>query len=277
MILRIKNWEKFQHYKNRRPPWIKLHFGILSSKDWVCGTDQERVLAIACMLLASQSDDADGRFEADPEYFKRVAYLRGAIDFNPLIKRGFLEVLADASERLQMISNATPEVEERRGEKEIEEESAQKSRDPRHQEFSGHAYKTFEEKHCQPPTWGAKEFSALKVLLNKKTGLDYLEFARRWSNFLFSTEEFTQSQGDSLGYFCNNFDRFLEGPVERRGTNGPATKAEQRTENSKRAIVHGFGFSDVAPDVRPSLPSGDSGTLGASVPRNSRGIHGGTG
>ncbi len=29
MNYRIKNWDKFQHFKNRRPPWIKLHREIL--------------------------------------------------------------------------------------------------------------------------------------------------------------------------------------------------------------------------------------------------------
>jgi hypothetical protein len=27
--LRVRNWEKFQHYKNRRPPWIKFHVELL--------------------------------------------------------------------------------------------------------------------------------------------------------------------------------------------------------------------------------------------------------
>ena len=26
---RVKNWSKFQHYKNRNPPWIRLHVEIL--------------------------------------------------------------------------------------------------------------------------------------------------------------------------------------------------------------------------------------------------------
>jgi len=28
-MLRVKNWGKFQHYKDRNPPWIKLHRGLL--------------------------------------------------------------------------------------------------------------------------------------------------------------------------------------------------------------------------------------------------------
>ena len=100
MIVRIKNWKRFQHYKDRRPPWIKLHFQLLTSKDWACASNSERVLAVACMLIASQSDNQNGAFEADPEYFRRVAFIRGEVDFKPLINRGFLEVLADDSNLL---------------------------------------------------------------------------------------------------------------------------------------------------------------------------------
>jgi hypothetical protein len=112
MIVKIRNWEKFQHYKDRCPPWIKLHYTMLSSKDWVMMTDSERVLAIACMLIASQSELGSGRFEADPEYIKRVAYLHKTPDLQPLINQGFLEVIDNgASTCKQMQAKATTETE----------------------------------------------------------------------------------------------------------------------------------------------------------------------
>lgn len=110
--LRIKNWSRYQHYKDRNPPWIKLHFTTLSSRDWVMLNDTERVLAIACMLLASQSDMENGEFIADPDYFQRVAYLSTKPDFNPLIKSGFLEVVkADDSGCKRTLAKATTETE----------------------------------------------------------------------------------------------------------------------------------------------------------------------
>jgi hypothetical protein len=119
--LRIKNWKTFQHYDHRCPPWIKLHFKILSSRDWVSASDSERVLAIACMLVASQDEAKDGSFDADPEYIQRVAYLHTAPDFNPLINRGFLETLADASACKQKIPNGVTEKSRDREEEETEE------------------------------------------------------------------------------------------------------------------------------------------------------------
>jgi hypothetical protein len=112
---RIKNWDKFQHYKDRSPPWIKLHRDLLSSETWVCLDDAGRVLAIASMMLAAATDN---KIPDNPRYIRRVAYLDYDPDFAPLVECGFLEIidengvaLADAS---TMLADARPE--ERRGE-----------------------------------------------------------------------------------------------------------------------------------------------------------------
>jgi len=97
---RVRNWSKFQHYTGRNPPWIKLHYEILTSSDWVALDDSARVLAVACMLIASRNK---GEVPNDPGYMCRVAYLKRC-DFKPLIANGFLipasgckQMLADAS------------------------------------------------------------------------------------------------------------------------------------------------------------------------------------
>jgi len=109
MAYRVKNWMNFQHYKDRNPPWIKLHFSLLASEDWVTLDDASRVLAIACMLIASRNG---GVVPSNPAYLKRVAYLNKTPNFKPLIDCGFLEddsaMLADASKAL---AQARPETE----------------------------------------------------------------------------------------------------------------------------------------------------------------------
>jgi len=104
---RIVNWSRFQHYTKRNPPWIKLHYEILSSADWVALSDTSRVLAIACMLIASRNE---GFIPSNKEYIKRVAYLNKTPDFGPLLKCGFIkpcgDVQADAS---MMQADATSE------------------------------------------------------------------------------------------------------------------------------------------------------------------------
>jgi len=120
-MFKIKNWAEFQHYKDRNPAWIKLHMSLLSSADWVALDDKSRVLAIACMLIASKTKD--GSFENKPDYIQRVAYLNSKPDFKPLLACGFLvstceELQADAS-TLQAVARPEKrreETEERKGE-----------------------------------------------------------------------------------------------------------------------------------------------------------------
>lgn len=105
-FFRIRNWEKYQHYKHRNPPWIKIHFELLSSQDWVNANESTRNLMIVCILIASRND---GNLAADEHYLKRVSHMRKLPNFKPLIESGFLEILqADAS---TLRTNATPEAE----------------------------------------------------------------------------------------------------------------------------------------------------------------------
>lgn len=104
--LQVKNWEKFQHYKDRNPPWIKLHFEILASEDWVMLADASKLLMITCMMIASRNN---GTIPNDPNYIKRVAYLDKLPNLTPLIECGFLiNPLADA---ITLQADARPETE----------------------------------------------------------------------------------------------------------------------------------------------------------------------
>lgn len=97
MKYRIKNWSEYQHYKDRNPPWVKLHVLLLSSRDWVMWTDASRTLAIVCMVLAAQTG---GEIDGSPDglaYLKRAGYLNSKPTLNPLIDSGFLVQVGDAS------------------------------------------------------------------------------------------------------------------------------------------------------------------------------------
>ena len=124
---RIKNWESFQHYKNRNPPWIKLHFAILSSEDWVMLADASRLLAVVCMLVASRNEGLIDTSDKGKRYIRRLAYLDDEPDFKPLIQCGFLidasNSLADAS---AMQADARPEERQRRDRGETEKEQKRK-------------------------------------------------------------------------------------------------------------------------------------------------------
>jgi hypothetical protein len=130
---RIKNWTQFQHYKDRSPEWIKLHFAILASEDWTMLADASKLLAIVCMLVASRHG---GMVPNKPAYLKRVAYLDSEPDLAPLISCGFLEIpQADASEPEQMLTNAC--LDKRRGEKKREDKKDRGADAPAEMAFVG--------------------------------------------------------------------------------------------------------------------------------------------
>jgi len=97
----IKKWEEFQHYRSRRPPWIKLYRDMLTSDTWVMGSDSDRVLAIAMLILASITENM---IPADPTYIQRVGCLHKPPNFDHLLSTGFIELI-DASKLLACSEN----------------------------------------------------------------------------------------------------------------------------------------------------------------------------
>jgi hypothetical protein len=55
-MIRIKNWHKFQHFKDRRPPWIKLYKDLLDDPEWheLPGDDAKSLIML--WLVASEND-----------------------------------------------------------------------------------------------------------------------------------------------------------------------------------------------------------------------------
>lgn len=56
MVIRIKGWEKFQHFKDRKPPWVKLYRDLLDDLEWY-ELDPKAAKALVMMwLIASEND-----------------------------------------------------------------------------------------------------------------------------------------------------------------------------------------------------------------------------
>ena len=54
--MKIKNWSQFQHFKDRRPPWIKLYRDILDDIEWHNLDAQASKVLVMCWLIASEND-----------------------------------------------------------------------------------------------------------------------------------------------------------------------------------------------------------------------------
>ena len=52
----IKNWNKFQHFKDRRPPWIKLYREILDDLEWHELEPKAAKVLVMLWLIASETD-----------------------------------------------------------------------------------------------------------------------------------------------------------------------------------------------------------------------------
>lgn len=54
--MRVKNWSKFQHFKDRKPPWVKLYRDILDDMQWHKLDGQSAKVLTMLWLIASEDD-----------------------------------------------------------------------------------------------------------------------------------------------------------------------------------------------------------------------------
>jgi hypothetical protein len=122
MNLKPKNWDKFQHYKDRCPPWIKLHRDLLNDRAFMGLPLASKALAPLLWLLASESKD--GCFQADSaelEFRLRIASKDIDAGLKPLIDKGFFVIASGVL--AECLQDAIPE---RETETEGETEKRQK-------------------------------------------------------------------------------------------------------------------------------------------------------
>jgi hypothetical protein len=55
-VITIPNWENFQHYKRRRPPWIKLYTELADKREWRNLSDGAARLLVELWIIASHDD-----------------------------------------------------------------------------------------------------------------------------------------------------------------------------------------------------------------------------
>jgi hypothetical protein len=56
MSVKIKNWARFQHFKDRKPPWIKLYRDLLDDIIWHELDAEAAKFLVMLWLIASESD-----------------------------------------------------------------------------------------------------------------------------------------------------------------------------------------------------------------------------
>ena len=102
----VKNFEKFQHYKDRAPPWIKLYNELLDDYEFGLLPDATKMHLVAIWLLASRSEN---KIPFDPAWVSRRINATEKVNLNLLVERGF--VLLDQELHTTEQDASTPQAE----------------------------------------------------------------------------------------------------------------------------------------------------------------------
>lgn len=87
----IVNWDRFQHYRDRRPAWIKLYLDLMHKDEYLRLSLADRGLLHDLWKLAGEI--GDGKIRADCTLIARQLNVR-RVSLEPLIQAGFILVRA---------------------------------------------------------------------------------------------------------------------------------------------------------------------------------------
>ena len=106
MKLRPKNWDTFQHYKDRRPPWIKLHHALVDDPAFHALKGEDAKYLMLIWLIASE--DLEGYLPSNHDLAWRLRIAEKQL--TQLLARLQAWIVYDASKPLSPPEQpATPE------------------------------------------------------------------------------------------------------------------------------------------------------------------------
>lgn len=103
-FFRVRNWEKFQHYSKRNPPWIRLHQSIMRSPEYQQLSDTCRSHLIGLFLLASQHDN---KIPINQGWLKHELCTKQSIDLKTLAASGWIQYITDDASTDASTENAS--------------------------------------------------------------------------------------------------------------------------------------------------------------------------
>lgn len=90
--IHIRNWEEYQHYKNRDPVWIKLYHRLLDDYEYGCLQDASKLLLFSLYMLAARTGN---KIPADLDWIKSKAMIKGKVNLEELEATGFISYSGD--------------------------------------------------------------------------------------------------------------------------------------------------------------------------------------
>lgn len=229
--LRVKNWQEFQHYKDRTPPWIKLYNHLLDDFEFSCLPDASKAHLLSIWLLASRTDN---RIPNNSKWISNKINATDDVDIELLLSTGFIEKIPSENNELQTLEqtasntlqpseqNACLEREERE-----RREKAKKEKEQRIKDAFDKFWSAYHNKKSKPATEkafkaaikreGIKDLDAfVKMLIDDcKAKLSAGEFGfdrlhgstylnnNRWEDDITLTESQNKPEGPVQYGYCN--------------------------------------------------------------------------
>lgn len=201
----VVGWEKFQHYKDRDPPWIKLYRDLFTCESWVLGTDISRLVQVASLLLAARYHNATpfqwtlvrkvANLDCTEKQFNEAV--------NHLVSTKFLEIQQLPSEvkpaaqsASNVLATCTSETEERREEAEGDKSARVRARP---------AKRCPEEFQIDEDlrTWAAENFPDVDVTRETAAFRDHeyrnakTDWRAAWRTWIRNSASFAKSNGSA--------------------------------------------------------------------------------
>ena len=175
--IQVKNWENFQHYKDRTPPWIKLYNHLLDDFEFSCLPDASKAHLLSIWLLASRTEN---KIPHNPKWISNKISATEDVNLDILIEFGFLEKISSKNNELQIpeqdasIPLQTPEQDAclEREERERREKEERKKKEQRIEDSFNVFWDSYHKKSAK-----SQALKAFKSAINREGVKEIEEFS----------------------------------------------------------------------------------------------------
>ncbi len=102
-VLSVKDWGRFQCYKDRSPTWIKFHLAVLDDYEFSRLPDAAKAHLLLIWLLAARCDN---RIPYDAAWIaQRIGVQEKNLRLEPLIEGGWLFVRTASGDRTEVCTD----------------------------------------------------------------------------------------------------------------------------------------------------------------------------
>ena len=96
--IQVVNLERYQHYKNRNPPWVKWYTHCLDDSEFAELDDATKWLAVGLVMLASRCSN---RIKSDSKWIQNRLGMHSEPNLKALRRTGFLASIPRAKRLLR--------------------------------------------------------------------------------------------------------------------------------------------------------------------------------